>query len=186
MSRKLLAAFLFLVIAVPAGSLIAQGAEVVLALKDGRRVDGELLSVRDSSIVLSTNMRLSEHDLTELADLLVVVRSEEILHVIIKGKSNILSGMGEGLLLGGAIGGALGLLTGDDKSGFIRFTAAEKAGWGAIGFGAVGLIIGTITGIASSTSDKMIEPLPDFDFSLLKQLARYKTGEPEFLKTKLQ
>jgi hypothetical protein len=42
----------------------------------------------------------------------------------------------------------VGLASGDNPPGFVSFTAGEKVGLGAVGVGAVGMIIGGIAGAA--------------------------------------
>jgi hypothetical protein len=127
------------------------------------------------------NKGLSESDLATRSATITVVKNQEILNVIIRGKSNVLNGMGQGILLGGAIGGLLGFASGDDESGILRFTAGQKALMFGSLLGATGLVIGTVGGIVTSTHDKIIEPLPNSDFSTLRPIARYRTVEPEFL-----
>lgn len=182
MVRKSLVTLLFLLTGVPIAALLGQGAGVTIIINDGRRLDGELLSVREGSIVLSKNEGLDDSDLALRSSAIVVVRNQEILDVIVHGKSNVLNSMGQGILIGGAIGGMIGFASGDDESGFIRFTAGQKALALGVVFAGSGFIIGIISGLVTSTSDSVIEPLPDSDFSTLRHIARYRTGEPEFLK----
>ena len=113
---------------------------------------------------------------------IIAVRNEEILHVVIKGKSNVLKGMGLGTLIGAGGGALLGFASGDDPPGWFSFTAGEKAEMGAVGLGAVGLVVGTVVGVASSSRDKIVEPLLDQDFSSLRPVARFSKEEPELLK----
>ncbi len=58
-------------------------------------------------------------------------------------------GAGNGFLIGGAIGFVLGLASGDDPPGWFSFTAGEKAAIGAVAFGFIGAVIGSIAGAAS-------------------------------------
>jgi hypothetical protein len=60
-----------------------------------------------------------------------------------------LDGAGLGLLTGGALGAAIGFASGDDtpcRCFSLRFSAPQKAGFLAIGFGSVGLLAGLIAG----------------------------------------
>jgi hypothetical protein len=174
--------FLGILLTIAVTNTSAQGADVVLFLNDGREISGELLVVMDSSLVIS----FVSVDRKEVFEKDTVVRNQEILHVIVKGKSNILKGMGEGIIIGGGIGVLLGFLSGDDEEGFIRFTAAEKALALGVVLGGAGLIIGTIAGIASSASDRHIEPLGNRDFSILKPIARYQKSQWELLLQNIQ
>ena len=156
----------------------ANGATVAILLSTGETITGELLSVRDSSIIISTSESFDERELESIA----TIRNQDIETVIIEGESKVLQGMGLGVLIGGGIGALIGLASGDDTQGFIRFSAGEHAAIGAVLFGGVGFVIGTIAGIATSTGDKMMEALMDYDFSSLKTVARFPVGEPEYLR----
>ena len=91
--------------------------------------------------------------------------------------------MGIGVLIGGAMGTVVGFSGGDDpRGGFIRFSAGEKALMGAVVLGGAGLLVGSVVGMASSTSTKTVDPLPGNDFSVLKPLARYPSVEPDWLR----
>ncbi len=182
MPKKLVFAVIGLLLTYPMDCILAQGADVVLLVKSGEEISGELLSVRDSSLIIST---LEDADIKELSTQragILAVRNEEVFHVVIKGKSNILKGMGLGTLIGGGFGGFLGLASGDDPPGWFSMTAGEKAAVGAIAFGAVGFLVGTIAGVASSSGDEIVEPLLNQDFSSLKPVAKFSEKEPEFLK----
>ncbi len=48
--------------------------------------------------------------------------------------------------MGAGLGALVGLASGDDKSGLIRFTAWEKAGVLGVSLGVVGTLIGLIAG----------------------------------------
>lgn len=163
-------------------ALFGQGKGVKVLLNNGQEIEGELLSVRDSSLVISTLEDSDIKDLSTQTAGLIAVRNQDIFHVILKGRSNILKGMGLGTLIGGGFGGFLGLASGDDPPGWFSFTAGEKAAMGAIAFGAVGFLVGTIAGVASSSGDEIVEPLLNQDFSSLRPIARFPDKEPEFLK----
>ncbi len=183
MLRKVLYAYLFLAVCIPTGKLISQGAEVILFLIDTRQIKGELLFVGDSSILLSMNQGLSDNLLASKNSPIVVEKNREIVAVQVSGKSYILRGAGIGLLAGIASGGSIGLASGNDPPGFLSMTAGDKAAIGGVLLGGVGLIVGTIAGIASSTNDAKVGPLPGNDFSALKSYARYPAQEPIFLKS---
>jgi hypothetical protein len=63
------------------------------------------------------------------------------------------SGLVYGLVGGALAGGVLGLASGDDPPGWFSMTAGEKAGLGAVAFGALGGIGGLVIG-ALTKSDK--------------------------------
>lgn len=155
------------------------GSEIVLLLNNGRKITGELFSVRDTALVISTVEVDKVNDLATLSAGIIVVPSQDILHVTIEGKSNVLAGMGWGILIG-AGGGALFGYAGHREPAL--FTASEDAFIGGILLGLCGLVVGTIVGIATSTSDKEIEPLPNHDFSSLRPFTRFPANEPEWLR----
>jgi hypothetical protein len=181
MHNKLLVTTVGLLLGFPTDCILAQGADVVLLFKTGEEISGELLEVRDSSLMISTLEDASEKDLSTHSAGIIAVRNERIFHVVIKGKSNMLKGMGIGTAVGGGLGALIGFASGDDPPGFLSFTASEKAGAGAIVLGGLGFLVGTVAGIASSSSDKLVEPLMNNDFSSLKPLAGYPDKEPKFL-----
>ncbi len=157
--------------------LYAKGARVILALKNARQVTGELLSVRDSSLVISTLKDSDEKDWTTQTGGIVAVDDQEIQKVIIKGNSNIEKGMALGFLIGAGAGALIGSVSG---GGWVPPGTMAVAG--GIVFGGAGFVIGSIVGVASSTGDKEIEPLPNHDFPSLKPFARFPAEEPEYLK----
>lgn len=66
--------------------------------------------------------------------------------VSLRQERKILKGMSRGFLVGGGIGAALGLSSGDDPPGFFSSSAEDKAIMGAALFGAVGTIVGFVVG----------------------------------------
>lgn len=64
-----------------------------------------------------------------------------------------------GLASGSAVGAAFGYAQGDDpEENFIRFTAEENALLGAVLFGGLGTIVGTVVGIAAPRSSWKVVP----------------------------
>jgi outer membrane protein W len=165
-----------------ANNLLAQGANIAVILSNGRIQEGELLSVRDSALIIS----IAPAGVTEVAaneaPPSTLIRNQDIQKVIIKGESNVLKGVGLGFLIGAGAGALIGVAGGDDPpGGLFSLSAPEKAALGAILGGGCGVIVGTIAGAASSSRDKVIEALPNKDFSILRPVARFPTREPEFL-----
>jgi hypothetical protein len=161
---------------------LARGADVILLLKTGQEISGELVSVRDSSLVISTIEDANENDLLTQTAGIIAVRNEEILHVVIKGKSNVLKGMILGTLAGVGFHAVLGLAIGANPLKAYFTDADPVAREAGMTYGAVGLLLGTVVGAASSSRDRLVEPLPDQDFSSLRPIARFPEEEPEFLK----
>jgi hypothetical protein len=88
-------------------------------------------------------------------------------------RSNFLPGLGWGFFAGAVIGGIVGFASGDDPPGWFSMTAGEKAAAGAIGFGALGALVGGISG-ALTHSDRW-EPV-DLENVVLTLSPRYDGG----------
>ncbi len=171
---------------VQAAKMVAESkeGEVVLLLNDGQEIAGELLSVRDSSIIISTIENAEGYGSAGDTAGIVVVSNQRVQKVIIKGESKVLKGMGLGLLIGGAIGAMINCVT-YKKPRDSSFHFGPEAAPGAVGVflgGLGGLAVGAIVGSAASTSDEVIEPLPNHDLSSLKPFARFPGNEPEWLR----
>ena len=175
------AIFIMLVIGVGYyNCLQAQGSEINVNLKDGRQVSGELLYLDTKTIVITTEIGTKEENLISGNGLMYIFPTDTIKEITVIGKSKILSGIAIGTITGIGLVALIGLASGDDSEGFIRLSAGEKAAILGIFLGAVGLVVGLISGIFSSSSDKQIEPRINYDYSELEKYARYKT-KPEFL-----
>jgi hypothetical protein len=161
----------------------ARGAWVTLVCRDSRTIEGELLSARDTALVITTKEDESEDFLLDHPEVLVTVTYQDVKRMIIRGQSRVGAGMGKGFLIGAGTGALLGLASGNDQRGFpIAFSAGAKALIGGVMLGAVGFIVGTVSGIASSTSDKEIIPQSKEEPIVLRGFARYVSSEPEYLK----
>lgn len=150
--------------------------------------NAEILSVRDSSLVLASPCGLSQDDLINKKAQILVVREDEIYGVKTAGSSNIFPGM----LFGGTAGCVSGCLIGRS----LKVTpTTEPYGCNksedelrnengvnyAVGVGAGGILLGAIIGAATSSRDSLwITPVRR-DFRALKPLARYPLQEPQFL-----
>ena len=83
-----------------------EGAEVTAELKNGKEVSGNLLGVQGSDLMIYH----PEGKITQGFDIEYVskINKDEIEKLTIPGKSNILPGMGIGLLAGAALGAIVG------------------------------------------------------------------------------
>ncbi len=142
--------------------------------------DAEILSVRDSSLVLVSPSGLSQDDLIKKKGQILVVRDDEIYSIKMAGSSN------KAPLYGGAIGCISGCLIGAalpaKGDGCASEEVNRRMNAEAVGLlsGCGGILIGALTG--SSTKDSLwITPIHR-DFRALKLLARYPLKEPQFLK----
>jgi hypothetical protein len=154
------------------------GGEVSLLLKNGDEVYGELLSVRNSTIVLCREYSAKEEELSKLTYPISVISNNDIQQLTLEGTSWVWEGIGAGYLVGGLAGVAIGSTFDDSK---------EKA-FGVIGLmiamGTVGAITGGITGYALSQEEYVIKDVPpDYNWFILKPISRYPDKEPKYLKS---
>jgi hypothetical protein len=112
------------------------GSEVIVKKKDGATIKAELLTVKNNEIIL-----MDSFDMTG-----ITLRADEIQKITITKKSSVFKGIGLGLVIGGGSGALLGFASGDDDSGWFRWSAGEKAAMAGLGLGAIGLLTGGILG----------------------------------------
>jgi hypothetical protein len=159
----------------------AQGAEVTLLLKDGEKINGELLSVRDSTIIMCTKYSATEKELASLQYPIHTVRTDNIWEITLEGSNYMWIGLG----IGTAAGIGLGVLVGENyeseshdsrEEAYIGFCLGTLVFTGAV---ALGARIGEIV----STDDVILYEIPPgYKLLPLKSLARYPDEEPEYLK----
>jgi hypothetical protein len=153
--------------------------------KSGQTIEGELLRVRDTALVISTDKRVSPYDSVTQSSNITVVPNSRIQRVVIKGESGILKGMGYGLVIGAATGALAGALS-PEHPGIGDWELVpghgNKIGVGAMFGGAAGLLVGSIVGLASTTHDKVVEPDIHHGYGTLRNIARYPIFEPSDLR----
>jgi len=142
-----------------------EGAEVTLSLNDGTRIYGELLSVRDSTLIICTEYSAAEEELARGVYPIFSIKGQEIQKITVEGESKFWASAGYGALIGAAVGAVGGFASGDDESGFFRFTAEDKALGLSCCFSTIGAIIGGIVGAGNSTDEVIIHLPPEYDFS---------------------
>lgn len=120
---------------------VKRGAQIVVTKTDGNMVEGELLSVKQDSILLLTQSGTTGNE----------INVNEIQTINIKKRSRFFQGIGKGFLIGALSGALLGIVNGDDKEGFLAFTAPQKALFWGLGLGLGGIIVGGIAGAISGT-----------------------------------
>jgi small nuclear ribonucleoprotein (snRNP)-like protein len=140
--------------------------KVLLVLKDGWQISGQLDSVDDSALVISDKKTTLRGGSSEFIS---KVRNQEIQKVIVKGQSKILNGMALGLLIGAGSMVVIGLASGDDDS-FLRGIFNNIP----IVFGGAGLVVGGVAGAATSTRGMETEFSVDKPFSFLRLFAKHK------------
>jgi hypothetical protein len=153
------------------------GIEVVAQLNNGNEISGNLLSIRGTSLLVYSPEWGMDDDVLNI-DYISNVKQNEIQKLTIVGKSNVLKGMGIGLLVGIGVGALVGVAANSGGTGLAKGLAAGAAG---LGVGVVCFLVGTIVGITSSTPDEVIEPFSGYDIKGLSIYSRYPVEEPEEL-----
>jgi len=132
-----------LVLALLAPGLTAKerrGHDVIVTKKDGTVVQGELLAVKGTDLIIMESSTSGG----------VTASLAEVKTVKVIKPSKFLKGLGIGFLVGAPIGAVIGATTGTSHPGWFEYTPAEGAlGWGLI-LGATGALIGGIGGAIAS------------------------------------
>lgn len=144
--------------------------EVIIFLKNGNHLKGTLDMFNKKYLYATTVPDLQP---TNSSQLKIKVPASEVDSIILIGESKVLSSMGWGFLSGAVIGGLIGFASGDDESGFIKFSQEEKALGAGVAIGLVGVLIGLIAGIISSTDDETIKNDYQIDLLKFKEYAKY-------------
>ena len=134
--------FSFGVLITPVTAKERRGAELEILKIDAQRVRGELIAVKQDSLLLLK---------TEGSD--VSVNIVDVKSVLIIKKSKFLKGMGIGFLSGALLGGLLGAIGGEENETWPREAIALL--FAGIGSG-TGLLVGGILG-ANAGKDKVLQ-----------------------------
>lgn len=153
--------------------------EVEILLVDGATLTGNILALRDTSIVLWA-------DVTSGKQSAVVLPHRQILNVQTAGSSYILVGLLSGCAVGCLTGVAIGGSQPVEQHGDCSNPAAEKEANQVTG-AAIGSLVGALVGLAvgggASQSSRVLVSPAQRDFKVLKGVARYPDSEPEYLKS---
>lgn len=158
--------------------------EVEVTLSGDVKVKGEILAVRESSIVMATRFGLSEEELMQNPKQIVVVRNERIAKVETPSSSYIGLGVLGGLAVGCGAGCAIGSeMVKQEKNDILGCNALAEQSNNMIAGSMIGGLAGTAVGavVGAAVSEKGIV-ITGASADKLKALARYQDGEPEFLR----
>ena len=108
-------------------------------------VTGQLYRASDSSMVLLQKKKNVEIT-GSLNYSLLTIKVSDIDELSIYKKGKVGRGAWQGLMIGVLAGTLIGYASGDDKEGWIRFSAGQKAGITGATLGLVGTLIGVIAG----------------------------------------
>lgn len=148
------------------GKKVKRGTNIVVTKIDGSMVEGELLSVKQNSILLMTHSGVNGNK----------INVNEIQKIMIKKRSKIGKGMGKGFLYGALIGGLIGIAGGSGEGSDVKTFNGFILG--LIGGGG-GAILGGLFGAAAGVDiTENLEGGSPEEISLildnLKKYARFK------------
>jgi hypothetical protein len=158
------------------------GKTVVFLLYNGIKIRGELLSVRRNTLLVSVPTVKNDAPIFNQSEGMMIIAKADIQQVIIEGESNVLKGMGLGILIGGGTGLVIGLALGDSHASGINISAEDKALFLSVAIGAIGFVVGTIAGLLSPEDDKTMQIGVEENLTELKSYARFPENEPESLR----
>lgn len=152
--------------------LCSPAAGVTVFMLSGRSMEGDLLAVREDSVLLDIGggYRMWEK---EHRPNVVVLPFESLDHVVVEGSS---------YLWYGALGGlALGIFVGEAADSSDGQWGDLGKPWRIVGGGLGGLLVGSIIGATITSPDSTVTSLSPGGFSGLKGFAIYDE-EPAFLR----
>jgi hypothetical protein len=176
-----------------------QGTDVVILLVSGQEVEGELVSVRDSSVLIAVDRESIPPGLPPPIQGILAIKDTLVSHVVVEGSSHVLLGTGLGLVAGVVGGGAIGAASyspqppPNPKGPFeaigvavaYPFVEGARAGSYVVGGMLIGAVVGALVGAgvgaATSKSDIEVNLFVPAERSALKKVARYPDKEPKAL-----
>ena len=170
-----------LLLSLPANTLFAYGAKVTIVLQTGEQITGEILYATKDTLIVSKNVWVGEEKLKKETDKIRIIAKPEIRDITLNGKSNVAAGIGMGLMAGLCVG----ILVNFNPGAGIPFSG----GFDTVGtdqtmmivFPLIGMALGTITGITTSTRDMAVDRETAKSLIYLRQFSRYQDEEPDFL-----
>jgi hypothetical protein len=166
---------------------------VKIRLNSDQEIEGELMSVRDSSVLIATQDEDIPSALSTDVKGIVAIEDTMISRVTIEGNSNVLLGMGLGFLGGTVAGGVIGASSytppppPTDFGGAVAQLGEAMIGPGAAALGGMivgavgGMLVGAAVGAATSKRDVEVNLHVPAEWVALKGLARYPDKEPKAL-----
>jgi hypothetical protein len=159
------------------------GAKVLIIMNNGEEYTGELLRVRDSTIILCKEYEASEEDLSDLVYPFYSLQNEDIKQIKLKGENHLVGGIVFGSLGGIVAGLMLGTAIAYGSSNSeTSFTSATAGFLIAVG---IGILIGSTIGTSNTTYDEVVYEYAypeEYDFTKLNIYSRYGSKEPTYLK----
>lgn len=164
--------------------LMIVGSNVFITMNSGEEYTGELLSVRDSIMILCESDKVSEEEISDFSYPFITIKNHDIKSISIEGKKNMLVAIIFGGL-GAGMGAAIGSNDGKEEKTEGIFPAPDfgNAGLGCFIGGSIGLLLGVIIGNNISDNEVVYEykNSEEYDFKQLNHYSRYGDNEPEYL-----
>ena len=161
------------------------GAKVFILMNNGEEYTGELLIVRDSTMLLCKEYEASEEDLTDLVHPFYSLQNQDIKQIELMGENHLIAGIVFGALGGAAAGLMLGIALAYSSS---SSSSETRFGYFATGFliaVGIGILVGGATGASNTTYDEVVYEYSnpeEYDFTNLNIYSRYGGKEPNYLK----
>jgi hypothetical protein len=152
----------------------AHATDVVVCLFGGRSLEGELLVVRDTALLIDRGGGYKMWEKQRIPEM-AFVPFDSIQRVDVKGGSCLWYGAAIGLCVGVGIGAAAAPASSQDLGGM------AMTGWMVLG-GLGGLLAGSAVGASISSRDIPVTKETPGGFSSLKSCAKYDGDEPPDLK----
>jgi len=172
---------IFILFVFDSEALYSYGVRAAIVLKNGETIVGEVIAVRGDSLLLSKNIWHTEEKLMKELDGMRVIRRDDIQEFILKGESHVAEGIGMGLMAGFCVG----ILMAFDPGGGIPFSGGldqvSHTEGALIAMPLIGVGLGTITGITTSTHDMKLKAEIVKNFKFLNQFSRYRDEIPDYL-----
>lgn len=153
------------------------GVEVSIMSRDWTEIKGELLCVRDSTIIVCAKYSATEEELAKQTFPILSLSNSEIQKLTIEGSNWIWEGIG----IGATVGIMPYILGHSTKTYASQEDSEESAQLYSLLFGLT-VAAGWGIGYALSTEEYVLQNVPaDYNFSILRNLSRYPNEEPEYL-----
>jgi hypothetical protein len=161
---------------------------LVVHLSTGQQLEGELLSVRDSALLMFPKFGVNELTLINSVRAVRVIPFCDVRSIVVLGEDGHPI---TGALVGGAVGCAAGCVIGSTKTvkqkpedtfgcQAEQEKQANTSNGGFLG-GIFGSAIGLAVGVSMGGGDVILIDSTRRDFLPLRYLARYPNGEPEYI-----
>jgi hypothetical protein len=187
MLHRSVIAVILLSLALPVNQLLGQGTDVKVMLRHGGMIQGELLCVQDSSLLVAAEIDLVKENPSDPTAGVRRIPTSQVAVVTIEGNSYVPLGIALGLLAGALAGGVIGASQTKEPKNLVEAIIEPMEGGtnalaGTLIGGLGGMLLGGIIGGTASHKEQSITHNSPGGMASLSQYAKYPDGEPKFLK----